>query len=38
MFFDMDKRESSSSSVPRGEHGRWNKPHPICFFGYNVDQ
>ena len=31
-FFDMDKRESSSSSVPRGEHDRLNKPPPICFF------
>ena len=37
-FFDMDKRESSSSSVPRGEHGRLNKPPPICFFCSNVDQ
>ena len=34
----MDKRESSSSSVPRGEHGRLNKPPPICFFCSNVDQ
>ena len=37
-LFDMDKRESSSSSVPRGEHGRLNKPPPICFFCSNVDQ
>ena len=37
-FFDMDKRESSSSSVPPGEHGRLNKPPPICFFCSNVDQ
>ena len=37
-FFDMDKRESSSSGVPPGEHGRLNKPPPICFFCSNVDQ
>ena len=37
-FFDKDKHESSSSSVPRGEHGRLNKPPPICFFCCNVDQ
>ena len=37
-FFDMDKRESSSSSVPRGEHSRLNNPPPICFFCCNVDQ
>ena len=37
-FFDMDKRESSSSSVPRGEHGRLTKFPPICFFCCNVNQ
>ena len=36
--FDMAKRQSSSSSVPRSEHGRLNKPSPICFFCSNVDQ
>ena len=37
-FFDKDKRESSSSSVPRGEHCRLNKPPPTCFVCCNVDQ
>ena len=37
-FFDMDKRESSSSSVPPGEHGCLKKPPPVCFFCGNGGQ
>ena len=37
-FFDMDKCKSSSSSVPRSECGRLNKPPPIGFFCSNCDR
>ena len=37
-FFDIDKRESSSSCVPPGEHGCLNKPPLVCFFCGSGDQ